>query len=236
MTNEELCRLIKEGDNGYLPQLWEQVRKLIVMKAKQYLGSRENIHGIELDDLIQSGYFAVLRAVHYYEPKKGLKFTTFLNFTLKNTFREEIGIRTSKRNPLNDSYSLDWPLVESGDLTLLDTIADLTPGSGSVEAEIVESVYLFELRGALDEALGILDSKNRQRVELYYYFNLSYENIAQIDGTSKQLAEQRISLSLMRIRRSKYKKILESFLYWYGQGKNYYRNTGYQAWKNSLWR
>ena len=105
MTNEELVVLIQQGDDGLLPQLWEQVRKFVVMIARRYFNKLEYKNGCELDDLIQSGYIALVAAIQYFKPEKEFKFLTYLNLTLINAFRETLGIRTSKRDWLNYSDS-----------------------------------------------------------------------------------------------------------------------------------
>ena len=141
MINEELVMLIKGGDDGCCPQLWEQVRRLIVMQAKRYYFKCEKYNGTDVEDLVQSGYFAILRAIQYYEPEKGFKFLTFLDKTLLNSFREATGLRTSKRDALNFSTSLDEPVSEDGSSTLLDLLGDLTPEAESVETTVIESAY-----------------------------------------------------------------------------------------------
>ena len=111
-SNEELATLIKQGDNGYLPQLWEQVRKIVVMIATKYFNRLENKCGLELDDLIQEGYFGVLKAVEYYKPDSEYKFSSYLNLNLKNVFDKMTGIRYGGENDkiLNCALSLDAPI------------------------------------------------------------------------------------------------------------------------------
>lgn len=161
MKNEELCLLIKQGDTGYLPELWEQTRKFIAMQAKRFYFKGETHNGVEIEDLVQSGYFAVLQAVEHFEPERGFTFINFLAKTLNNAFCEVIGIRSSKRDMLNYAASLDEPYGGDENRTLLHFIGDLTPGSGDVEAAVIESVYLQELHCALDNALAILPDKKR---------------------------------------------------------------------------
>ncbi len=231
MTNEELCILIKNGDDGYLPQLWEQTRRLIVMKAKQRYESLENKHGTELDDLIQSGYLAVLEAVKYYDPVKGFKFTTYLTNTLKTAFNEVLGIRTVRRNPLNYCDSLDRPIGEDGDMTLLDTIGDMTPGRKEIEADIVESVYHQELRAALDNALKILPDDSRQILELHFYFDISAETLAENLNISHQGIFNKMANAYIRILGSSHMKILRAFLY--DEDPDFSNGAGYLSWRDS---
>lgn len=38
LTNEELCELIQNGDDGLLPELWEQVRRFVAQQARRFYG------------------------------------------------------------------------------------------------------------------------------------------------------------------------------------------------------
>jgi len=232
VTNEELVMLIKAGDDGYLPQLWEQVRKFIAMQAKRYYFKCEKRNGIEIEDLVQSGYFAVLKAVRYYEPEKGYKMLALLDKTLINSFRETMGIRTSKRDALNFSTSLDEPAGEDGTLTALDLLGDLTPEDESVEDNVIESVYHQELHHALDNALSLLSDKKQELIKLHYYFGLSFEYLAKKRGVTKQLIWADIQGSFIRIMKSSHRSKLKAFLESDTEASAY-TGTGFRSWKYS---
>lgn len=215
LTNEELCVLIKNGDDGLLPTLWEQVRKYVVLRAKRFYGQFDKPHGCEVDDLIQVGFLAVVEAVKYYDPEKGYKFTTFLGNTLKNAFKTAMGIRTSKRDWLDYAKSLDEPIGKESDMTLLDSIGDLTPGEADVEETVIVSVWNQELRAALNDAMSILSEKQRELLELQYYYGLGLTQIAEIRGCNRSRIDIQRYEALDRIYNSKYRKILAEFLYDY---------------------
>lgn len=233
MTNEELVVLIQQGDDGLLPQLWEQVRKFVVMIARRYFNKLEYKNGCELDDLIQSGYIALVAAIQYFKPEKEFKFLTYLNLTLINAFRETLGIRTSKRDWLNYSDSLDREIRKDTDITLLDTIGDLMPGEANLEELVVEDVWNQELRAALDVAMTVLTKKQYELLTMHYYFGLSLTKIAEIRECSIQSIGQQHRDALDRIFHSKYHEMLAEFL----PGKNYpkspYSRTGYTFWKET---
>lgn len=235
MTNEELVLAIKNGDDGLLPQLWEQVRRFIAMLANRYYKKYGNKNGCELDDLIQSGYFALIAAVKYYKPEKGFKFTSYLGLTLKNAFNEALGIRSSKQDRLDYCTSLDAPIGEDGDTTLIDMIGDLTPGKADLEELIVEKVWNQELRAILDEAMTLLSDKQRELLTLHYYFGLGLNQIAEMRKCSRQLLDEQRDQALWRIYNSKYRKVLREFLPCYGSRPepDSYRGTGFRAWKET---
>ena len=221
MSNEELAIKIKSGDNGYMPQLWEQVRRFIALKAIRLWNSLENKRGLEIDDLIQQGYFAVLSAVKYYDPEKDFKFTTYLNNTLKTAYRDIFKI-----NPVNISLSFNEPMGEDDSMTLLDVISDeVADETGDID----ESIYNRDLRNALDKALTVATNEQRRSIELYFYFGYSQAEIAGHEGKTKNNISSRIHEGLCLIYQSRYKNMLRKYL---PDGKpDEYRGTGFSAWK-----
>lgn len=229
MSNEELAVLIQNGDDGYLPTLWEQVRKIVCIQAERY-HNRFVINGggnpaVDVDDLIQCGYFAVLEAAKYYSPCKGFKFTTFLSKTLVNAFREALGIRTSRRDPCVSAFSLDVP-YQDDEVPLVDLI-----GSPDLYMVLIEeSVYNHELRHALDSVLLQLPEIEREALILRFFFGITYEEQARRKGVSHQSISQHGADGLDRIRRNQQQmRILAAFLPEYDFDP--YRYSGFAAWK-----
>ena len=66
MTNEKLCTLIQQGQKEYLADLWEQTRRFGAMQARRYFISLGNLGGVELADLLQCRWIALLQAVRYF--------------------------------------------------------------------------------------------------------------------------------------------------------------------------
>ena len=232
MTNEELATLIQNGDDGDLPLLWEQVRKLIRIKAEQYhryfAMSGGGNYAVDLDDLIQSGYFAVLEAVKYYSSEAGYKFTSYLDKTLKNAFRSTLGIRSSKRDPCATATSLDLPVGEDEDTSLLDLI----DSHDSSLIQVEESVYNRDLRRELSEILQRLPDEERSALTLRFFFGISYAEQAESKGVCRQNIAQYGDMALERIRRNpKYMRTLWEFMPEYEFDA--YRGTGLTAWASS---
>lgn len=72
MTNEQLAIRIKEGDKDLIPQLWDNVSKLLKSLCnKLHITSIEKCTkaGVTIDDIFQESYFAMLDAVEYYKPE-----------------------------------------------------------------------------------------------------------------------------------------------------------------------
>ena len=72
VTNEELVAEIQGGASGKMKDLYLKNHGLIYWVAKRYTGR------YEIDDLMQTGYLALDRAVKTYDPAQGVKFSTYL--------------------------------------------------------------------------------------------------------------------------------------------------------------
>lgn len=72
LSNEELAMRIAAGEKVLKLQLWQQLEKLIKIKANKfyYACSLNGVARFEEDDLIQEAYFAMLKAVEYYNQDK----------------------------------------------------------------------------------------------------------------------------------------------------------------------
>lgn len=84
MTNEELAILIQQGNKELCTQLWERVRKLIVMLIEKYTKNWVLPNDIDKEDLLQCGYFVMLAAVKAYDPNKKYKFSSYLSYHVRN--------------------------------------------------------------------------------------------------------------------------------------------------------
>lgn len=233
MTNEELAVLIQNGDDGYLPTLWEQVRRLIRLKAESYSNwlseNGKRIDSIDfVDDLTQSGYFAVIDAVKYYDPCAGLKFTSYLSNTLKRAFREAAGTRTCKRDPMDSSFYLDAPCGDEDDTSFLDLIGD----SDNRTLQIEESIYNQELRAALDEAFSILTAREKEVLTLRFYFDVTFTEQATTKNVSRTRISQIASDAFEKIRHNRQIMTrLAGFMPQYGYDP--FRFSGFSSWQQS---
>lgn len=200
MTNEELATLVQSGDTGVLPILWDQVRRFIAWKARQYHGqlTPSEKSRIELDELIDAGYFAVLEACERFNPYRGGFLTILGGYTLKKAFSEVLGyyLPRQRHDALVQAISLDAPVGDEEDSSLHDLIGGI---DDNIE-QCIESVYTQELHGALDEVLDSLPEKERQAIVMRYYFGIKYSDQARAKGVSKQQIAENANAGLWKIR------------------------------------
>ncbi len=198
MTNEELVILIQQGERHLLPQLWEGVRRYVAKIARSYMVIYDGRYGVEIDDLMQSGFLAMVNAVESYTPREA-NFLTWLTYHVKTAFAEATNRRTKsqKRNPLHIASSLYDPMPgdEDGELLLMDTI----PGPDAFE-DVEAKIYREQLRADLEAVLSTIPEKNADVLRLHFFEDKELTEIAESRGisTAAVSAYKREGLQKMR--------------------------------------
>lgn len=166
MSNEELVAVIQAGAEERMGELWEQVKGLVAWKARHIMTAldlRGSPCGVELEDLMQSGYIAMVEAVHYYTPESGAAFSMCLINRLKTVFAEATGYRTKRgqNEPLNNSFSLDKTVDDESDGTPFGEFAP-DPKAAATMLSIEEKLWREQLHEALEAALAAICSGDEQ--------------------------------------------------------------------------
>lgn len=231
MSNEELVAAIQAGEDR-MGELWEQVRGLIAWKARHVMTDLENWgnpRGVELDDLVQSGYFAVVKAIETYEPA-ACAFSTWLGFYLKTAFTEATGRRTEKRRmePLNQALSLDKPLgEEENGGTFGDLVPD--PKATATMTAIEEKVWLEQLSEALESVLAELPDEQRNVLRQRYYDQRTLVGTAERMGITEEEVRKLEKNGIKALRHYKLANRIRPFYnfdYYGGAGLGAFRNSG----------
>ena len=169
MTNEELIYHIQNGQDEYIPQLWEQVSRFINMKAGKAL-ERFPEHMRDLQgDMVDEAYFSMLEAVQGFDPERG-SFLTYLDYHTRNAFAKVLTGRSRRqqRDPLNSAVSLEELVDGTEDLRLEDMIIDDT--AEAYYRRIEDADFWLSVNGLINEAIGhIRDDKGRDLVRYMFY-------------------------------------------------------------------
>ncbi|MCD8087555.1 MAG: sigma-70 family RNA polymerase sigma factor [Oscillospiraceae bacterium] len=227
MTNEDLAGLLQAGEQEHIGTLWEQVRRFVYQQAGRYLASLQGYgHGLELDDLAQCGFLAMLDAVDSFDPDKG-SFLAWFGYYLQRAFAEAAGLRTSKRDALAAALSLDAPITDDGDVTLADTLEADNGAFDNTERDM----WLQQLHKAMTGALERLTPKQRAIVEARHYQDRPRREIAASLGCSATSVEQQERKALGELRRSKHLTGLDQFVeeqtdYFFHVGVTRFNSTG----------
>lgn len=157
-------RIAEAVQRGQLDSLtlWAAVRGYAAKKARRWVTALNHRCGVELDDLMQEAYLAMLRAVRLWRPDGGTGFIGIYEFTLRTAFADACSIRTARtrNDPLQTAVSLDMPVGEDGEgnNTLVDLVTDTQAEIQFLEVEreeLAETVQaaLQQLPNELREAL-----------------------------------------------------------------------------------
>ena len=192
MSNEELVAAIQTGQTELIPQLWNNVEKLISWRANRFLAAlsaSNQCHGIEVGDLINSSYFAVLAAINSYDSEKSL-FSTWLLKYLKSVFAEVCGYRTERqrRDPLRYAVSIDTPLGDADSDTIGDLFAD--PSAEMMFQNTEEAVFREQLHRALDDTISKLPDLQATVIRSHYWEQQTLEEIGVALGKSTERIRQ----------------------------------------------
>ena len=156
MSNEELTALIQAGDQDRLMELWGQTRSLVLKVAHRWAAYRSG--GVELEDLEQAGFIALMRAVASFDRTVGTSFASWFYKFILSEFTAATGRGSEKKagEPLNFAVSLDAPVSVKGSQPLLleEAIPDERAQADFEKAERRED--LRRLRALLMEAVEAL--------------------------------------------------------------------------------
>lgn len=178
MTNEELARRIQSGEKGLSSQLWDNVRKLVYLLTNRlYVAykSRCEAKCIELADIVQEGYLAMMDAVDAYDPDLGFAFVSYLRHPLANRVKAMLFKRGHEHIR---EISYDQPIGESGE----DSLWDIMPSPERPYAKLIEQGWQDALKKAMESALSYLSSDQYLSTRLRYYERLSGRQAAEIMG------------------------------------------------------
>ncbi|MDD6490200.1 MAG: sigma-70 family RNA polymerase sigma factor [Clostridia bacterium] len=171
MENEQLVTLIQSGNRDLLPELWEQTERLVKMLIIRYAKSKVLPNSMDIDDLLQCGYFALLQAVRAFKADNGYKFTTYLNYSVKNAIDEETG--SDRKHFKEVSYNKTVRDKDGDNVELLDLMEDST-----AEYDLIEPVELTDTQRTVIEALERLPPVQREVISKHYLKGLTLNQIA----------------------------------------------------------
>ena len=219
MTNEELTLQIQAGENRYYEELWDGVKGFVITQASAYRRYFPD-STIDLDDLAQGGYLALVDAVRGFDPQAGGTFLTVLSYHLRKVWRDMYGLR-GKRDALNDCISLDEPLSDDGDTTRLDLLPDDRAELAFEESE--DQIFREQLRAFLDKALDA--APHGDVIRRRYFQGQTGKAIAAELGVSVSRVGQYEQEARRYLRHGPFTRELRSF--------DLYHGNGLKAWKES---
>ncbi len=217
MTNEEMALAIQQGDKSLVEPLWKQLHGLIEMQVRQYFTLKKGLcvaAGVAEEDLIQTGFFAMLDAVRAYNPKRGYKLTAFMHYPMQRRFNALLwkGTIGARRDLLNGCDSLDEPLCgEDIDFTRAGALSD--EKAQQAFEDIIESEWCRGLRAVEDEMIDKrLSEREAVVVRGTFFDSLTLESLANQFGVTCEWVRQLREKGLRKLRTGESLRRLRPFL------------------------
>lgn len=195
---EQLAMEAQAGAKESLYELWENVRRYVIKVAFRWDRAFNGRSGVTADDLINTGYLALVEAVEGYQTEKGA-FLHWFTYYLKKHFLGCYGLRTSKKDLLNEAMSLDVPITEDGDdVGLYDVVAD---PAGLLDMESAEEhIFQDQLHDAVEEALDDIPESYARVLRSHYLEGKTLAETGASEGISHAAAWHREKQGIRHIK------------------------------------
>ena len=186
ISDEELLRQIKSGNDDAMECLLERYRDMVRKEARRFF-----LAGGDEEDLIQEGMLGLLTAIRGYDPERDASFRTYAEICIRSRLITAVrAAQGGKHSPLNHSISFEPPLFDGTNAQLFSIV------------ESPEDVIIGreELKERLDALKGQLSELEANILPLYLN-GLSCGEIAkQVDRSQKSVdnAIQRIRRKMAR--------------------------------------
>lgn len=183
----DLALNAQHGDQSAVLALWELVKGTASTVVRKYPCTAS----VSTDDLLQQAFLAMLEAVTDYDAERG-DFKTLFIYHVKKACGSALGLR---RRHVEEAYSLDMPISNDEDRTILDLIADDTLISAQ------DKVEQQDLHAALQAALEALPEKWRAPLIEHEVQGRTYDAIGRRLGCSQQNAQRLRDCAVARLRK-----------------------------------
>lgn len=204
MTNEELCRLVHNGDQSAKEQIYLQNKAFIKSMALEAYRICQSPKYTEFDEMFQEAAVAFLLSINEYDINSGYSFLTYAGTCIKNRIKNYLiaeAERTGRTQPLEyviaDDYEVD---ILNNDLPYVNDYRNLK----SLSAE--EEYFKNAKEEQLTKAFNLLDARKRKYISYRFglgeydlphsrsntagYFGLTYERAIEIERESIRIMRE----------------------------------------------
>lgn len=170
----------------------EEYEKLIIENEALVYHILKQMHLYsQLEDYYDVGMIGLCKAAKTFNNSKGSKFSTYACICIRNTILMDI--RDQKRQCDYYSISLQTPVGgEKDEILLEDTISDY-----ELELDILNK----EEKMALIESVRKLNDEDRQMIDLYFWKEMTQQEISRYLKMSQANVSRRIQRALNNLRK-----------------------------------
>ncbi len=213
MLNEDYVREIQAGNEEHLAELWEGVRNFAAQQAGRKMRAyrlKNKDAAVDVDDLIQEGFIAMLGAARSFQADRGMSFIGWFDFFLKKAFNDALGLRRQRdlHDPIHQRESLSRTIRPNEEGR---TLEELISDGGAAVHDMEHAVWLEELRAVLERSAAELPPAAGRVLFCRFWLGLTVQQIAEAEGVSHQAVSGREVRAFRRMRRNDTAGILAEF-------------------------
>lgn len=221
-TPEELALTAQGGDASAAEALWVQVQRFACMIALRYLPMAKGNGGVSVEDLCQCAALGVLEAIRGYQADKGA-FLTWCAFFIRRQCLSALGLTGRPRLEHYRKSSLDEPVPDTQDLTLMDCIED-DAAAASFDA-VEERCWRETLRRDITEALDRLAGQEGYIIRRHDLEGAGMSAIGAELGLEVPRVQQRRKTAMAHLRKDRVLRRLYQPNYWRHKGVAAFNTT-----------
>ena len=199
LNDYELLDLIYKNNEEARELLLKKYKPIIIDIAKKHYNNNQ-FHGIELEDLIQEGNYAIFKAIEKYKQDKNIKFCTYVTSCITKNIQTLCRKATNKKyEVLNKSFS--YEVCEQTTMQPYVNIIKSEREKDPLKVALASDYYkeLNELRLDLDkESSAVFELRCN---------GFSYKEIAKL----LDIRYERVGRNLKKIRTEMKKRSLDAF-------------------------
>lgn len=200
---EAVLYAVQQGDRERLPELWETVERFAARQARRRLTAYREIntdYAVDVEDLIQEGFIAMLQAVETYRGGGRMSFLGWWEMYLKTAYNKALGTRCERvlHDPIHQCTSLSTPLNDENGGTLAEVIPDNQNPIEAAEA----AIWWEELGQTMTAALETLPEDWKSLLTGRYIHEKTFQELAAEAGSSHQSVRDKTARALKRIRKN----------------------------------
>lgn len=148
-----------------LLHLWQGISRFAYKIAMRYQQIAALNGAVDADDLEQCAFLGFYEAVQSFDPLQG-SFLTLLSYGVRSACRRALGLDGRERKEHYNTTSLDAPIPGTDDLTLADTIPDVTAGDSFLQAEMHSDIEKA-LHHLPDDMAAVISLHDLQGLSIY---------------------------------------------------------------------
>ncbi|MGN0243427.1 MAG: sigma-70 family RNA polymerase sigma factor [Lachnospiraceae bacterium] len=193
MEDEAIVACSQQGDSLATDYLLRQYTAVVKQEVRTLY-----LIGADSEDLIQEGMIALFKAIHDYDAKKGMSFSSFARLCISRQVYSSITAMTRKKHaPLNTYLSFHLPSTEDSNVTLGETLRATEYETNPEEMLLMEE-RIANIKTQFVQKL----SKMEQQVLQYYLDGMGYVDIARKLGKTPKSIDNAIQRIRAKLRQN----------------------------------